>query len=559
MPTSLRRIARHMLASLALALIAHPPVWANDPATSQLREQQRALQLQERRQRLERWQRRRQPGPAPDDPTPAPSDSRCWPTPGLRLSGNHVVPNQDLEAALRPLWRPCQSVDDVNRLLRSITDTYVQAGYPASRPYLARQPQAGVPLDIVIAEGFVESIELADASLPLSLRGAFPDLLGQPLYLPALEQGLDQLNRLRAYDLNADLLPGELQSGTRVIIQPRRTGSRWHLDSRLDNRGSDLTGRHRLNLGLGLDSPLGLNDDLRLGLASTVFDAPGQSKGVNLYYSVPYGPWSLALNASWMRYRAPLPQRRQVSSGESNLQGLNAERLLWRNNQGMLSALARLDRKQLVNRIQGTPIAQQSPTLTTLEAGLNLLWLEGGLWNAYVGVSQNLDWFGAEHPLQTHERGAQTHWRKYRASFVHLRQGPVQWPWRWQSELNLQYSEQPLPAIEQLLLSDDAAVRGWRRDTVAGASGVIWRNTFSQPLPFSRALEIRPHLGLDLGWTRFAPASAPQRIAGGALGVEIGPATHRLRLDYQRALYASERNRRALGPGIWVLEWTLSL
>lgn len=487
-----------MLASLALALIAHPPAWANDPATSQLREQQRALQLQERRQRLERWQRRRQPGPAPDDPTPAPSDSRCWPTPGLRLSGNHVVPSPDLEATLRPLWRPCLSVDDVNRLLRSITDTYVQAGYPASRPYLARPPQAGVPLDIVIVEGFVESIELADASLPLSLRGAFPDLLGQPLYLPALEQGLDQLNRLRAYDLNADLLPGELQSGTRVIIQPRRTSSRWHLDSRLDNRGSDLTGRHRLNLGLGLDSPLGVNDDLRLGLVSTVFDAPGQSQGANLYYSVPYGPWSLALNASWMRYRAPLPQRRQVSSGESNLQGLSVERLLWRNNQGMLSALARLDRKQLVNRIQGTPIAQQSPTLTTWEAGLNLLWLEGGLWNTYVGVSQNLDWFGAEHPLQTRERGAQAHWRKYRASFVHLRQGPAQWPWRWQSELNLQYSEQPLPAIEQLLLSDDAAVRGWRRDTVAGASGVVWRNTFSQPLPFSRALEIRPHLGLDL-------------------------------------------------------------
>lgn len=180
-----------------------------------------------------------------------------------------MLSNQQLEAVLRPLWRPCLSVDDVNTLLRAITDSYVQAGYPASRPYLAHRPQAGKPPAIVIVEGFVESIELAGTDLPLSLRGAFPDLLGQPLYLPALEQGLDQLNRLRAYDLNADLLPGEIQSGTRVVIQPRRTGSRWHLDSRLDNRGSDLTGRHRLNLGLGLDSPLGLNDDLRLGSATT--------------------------------------------------------------------------------------------------------------------------------------------------------------------------------------------------------------------------------------------------------------------------------------------------
>lgn len=302
MSTSLRRFARPILASLALALMVHPTAWANDPATSQLREQQRTLQLQERRQRLERWQRRRQPGPVRVDPAPPTrANSHCWPTAGLRLSGNRVLSNQQLEAVLRPLWRPCLSVDDVNTLLRAITDSYVQAGYPASRPYLAHRPQAGKPLAIVIVEGFVESIELAGADLPLSLRGAFPDLLGHPLYLPALEQGLDQLNRLRAYDLNADLLPGEIQSGTRVVIQPRRTGSRWHLDSRLDNRGSDLTGRHRLNLGLGLDSPLGLNDDLRLGVASTVFDAPGQSQGVNLYYSVPYGPWSLAVNASWMR------------------------------------------------------------------------------------------------------------------------------------------------------------------------------------------------------------------------------------------------------------------
>jgi hemolysin activation/secretion protein len=79
-----------------------------------------------------------------------------------------------------------------------------------------------MPLDIVIVEGFVETIELAGPDLPLSLSSAFPGLLGQPLYLPDLEQGLDQLNRLRAYELGATLLPGELQGGTRVVVQPAR-------------------------------------------------------------------------------------------------------------------------------------------------------------------------------------------------------------------------------------------------------------------------------------------------------------------------------------------------
>jgi len=553
MPTS------YLRAFLVPALLASFPVLASDPASQQLRDQQRALEQREQQQRLKPWQHRQPPAPAQNTPAhTAADDTRCWPTPGVRLSGNRVLPTSVLEATLRPLLRPCLSVADLNGLLKAITERYVQAGYPASRPYLARQPQAGAPLEIIVVEGFIESIELAGAGLPLSLHGAFPGLLGRPLHLPDLEQGLDQLNRLRAFELGAELLPGELQGGTHVLIQPRQVASRWHLDSRLDNRGSELTGRYRLNLGVGLDSPLGLNDDLRVAVFSTVFGAPGQSQGAQLYYSIPYGPWTFALNASWARYQAPLP-RRQVSSGSSNLHGLSLEHLLWRNQHGMLSAIARLDRKRLVNRIQGTVIDQQSPTLTTLEAGLNLLWLDGGLWNAYLGVAQSLDALAAEHPPQAPGGPGRTHFRKYRAALLHLRQGPLQWPWRWQSELNLQYSREPLPAIEQLLLSDDAMVRGWRQDTVAGASGAVWRNTLSQPLPLGLRVEVRPHLGLDLGWTRFAPNSPSQRIAGAALGLELGQPGNRLRLDYQRALYTSERNRHSLEPGIWVLEWALSL
>lgn len=65
----------------------------------------------------------------------------------------------------------------------------------------------------MIVEGFIESIEITDQGLPLSLGNAFPGTLGRPLHLPDLEQGLDQLNRLRAYDLEMALLPGELQGG----------------------------------------------------------------------------------------------------------------------------------------------------------------------------------------------------------------------------------------------------------------------------------------------------------------------------------------------------------
>ncbi|MFF5864819.1 ShlB/FhaC/HecB family hemolysin secretion/activation protein [Pseudomonas sp. NPDC012596] len=559
MPSGFRCIASRLLACFVPAMLGLPQALAEDPASQQLRDQQQTLRQLEQQLRLQRWQQ----GPAlerNDDLAPGvPSDSHCWNVTGVGLAGNQRITAQALEAAVLAALKPCMGIDDINRLLKAITQRYVQAGYPTSRPYLRQPPQHDAPLDVVIIEGFVESVEFS-ADLPLSLHGAFPDLLGHPLYLPDLEQGLDQLNRLRAYELNAELLPGEMQGGTRVLVQSRQVASRWHLDSRFDNRGSALTGRHRLNLSLGVDSPLGLNDDLRVSLATTAIDAPGRSQGVTLYYSVPYGPWTFALNASQLSYDAPIPQYSQRSNGSSSFQGISAERLLWRNQRGMLSASARVDRKQLVNRAGKAVIAVQSHGLTTVEAGLNLLWLDDGLWSAHLGVAQGMGWFGADQPAQRAD-APRPDFRKYRASVLHLRQGPANWPWRWQSELALQYSSDVLPAVEQLLASDDSAVRGFRQRTYAGASAAVWRNTFSQALPMAWAapVQVRPYLGVDLGGARVAQGKPGQRLAGAAAGVELSLPHGRFRLDYQRALYTNDLHRSGLEPGFWVLECALNI
>ncbi|MFK3773267.1 ShlB/FhaC/HecB family hemolysin secretion/activation protein [Pseudomonas sp. NPDC089406] len=558
MPKTLSRALKLPLACLLLHLAGASTAYASDPASQQLREQRQATEQFERQQRLHRWQRQGQANQSPADSSPDQTDGPCFPISGLRLAGNRKLSASELERTLRPLLQPCLNVPAINQLLRAITQRYVQAGYPLARPYLRSAPRPGEPLDILIVEGHVEAIELTEP-LPLSLQGAFPALLGQPLHLPDLEQGLDQLNRLRAYEVTAELLPGQAPGATQVALTPRQVRSRWHLEGRFDNRGSELTGRNRLNLGLGIDSPLGLNDDLRLSQLATVLGAPGQSRGLSLYYNIPYGPWSFTLNASQLSYSAPLPNGLQAEGG-SRFQGLAAERLLWRNQHGMLSAGVRLDRKQLENQLKGQQLKVQSTTLTTLDAGLNLLWLEHGLWSASLGISQGIDALGADHTIRA-RRAPQPDFRKYRASLLYLAQAPPAPPWRWQSELNLQYSPDFLPAVEQLALNDDSAVRGVRQLTVTGASGAVWRNTLSYPITLasSPTVQLRPFLGVDLGWARFDQGSPSQRLAGSAIGLELSLPGNRIRLDYQRALYASDLPRRALEPGYWGLEWALDL
>ncbi|AIR87928.1 hypothetical protein LK03_01150 [Pseudomonas cremoricolorata] len=554
---------------LLLSLVVTSQGMADDLASRQLREQHNARQAEQTQQRLQRWQRERSEPSAPATASPA-LDEPCQPVSGIRLSGHRQLDDAQLQRIVEPYLRPCMGVAGINQLLRAITQRYIDAGYPMARPLLRSQPQRGEPLDIVIVEGFVESIEFADDSLPLSLRGAFPDLLGEPLHLPDLEQGLDQLNRLRAFELGSDLLPGELEGGTRVVVKTLRREVPWHLDVHLENRGSDASSRHQLGVGLGVDSPFGLNGDLRLNLHSTVFNALGQAEMTSLSYSVPYGPWRFALGASQGSTVSP-----QVNGwgldigthGTSQTVLFTAERTLWRNQRGLLSAGVQVSQARLRNRILGQRLTVQSPDLLSIDTGLTLLWLEHGLWNASLGVRQ------VRQRLSDWRNHRSSSWLdKYRASLGYSSVGNADSKLRWRSEVALQYSAERLPALEQLSLTSYYAVRGFRQLSVSNANGAVWRNTLDhtqRPLPSSLpALHLRPFIALDLGLSRRAQRDTAyrhpsehdsQRLAGASAGVELLLPKHSLRLEYQQPLYASAVPRSALEPGFWLFELNLSL
>ena len=547
-----------LLLGLLLGLPMAPRALADDLASQPLRDQQQQLQRLEHEQRLRQWQQRGrdvEPQPAQDLAT---TDARCWPVSGVRLYGNRILSAQVLDGPVRLALRPCMDVGAINGLLKAITQRYVEAGYPASRPLLLRQPSPGAPLDIRIVEGFVESIELPDRDHPLSLRGAFPGLLGEPLYLPDLEQGLDQLNRLPGFDVGIDLLPGELEGGTRVIVQPQRSARRWRFNSTFDNLGSDYLGVHRLYSSLSIDSPFAENGSLWLIFHKTAGGALGSSAGPAVRYDVPYGPWSFALTAIAVDSRAITRKPRHVLQGNTRSYQLDVERMLWRNRRAMFSTRLRLNHKQLDNRIDRARIGNQSARLSNIEVGLDLLWLEDGLWNAYIGVAQGLDWFNAD---QQATADFEPLYRSYRANLMHLRQGPPQRPWRWQSELDLQYSSDPLPTADQFYLGGSNAIRGFRESPDSRTSGAVWRNTLNHPLPLSLpgGLELRPHLSVDHGWARASRTEPSRRLTGAAVGMTLTlPGSH-LTLDYQRPLHATGKRHQDLDPGYWVLQWALTI
>lgn len=537
-----------LLSAFVLSVCASSIQAADSVAPGQevLRQQQQQqrdlqqLQMEQRKRQLERGAF----GPAPATPaipqTVTP-DERCWPLSGTRIGGVTLLDSDKLNTRIKPLLAPCMGVGQINHLLATITAIYVEQGYIASRPYLLSAPAAGQSLDIMVDEGYIESIELADQSLPVSLGGAFPHMLGQPLNLRDLEQGLDQLNRLRSLDLTADIAPGSQPGASRIILRSRTSGqSRWALGLGMDNLGSASTGRDRNSVSLSFDSPLQLNDLLSLSASDTLNQGDRYSRNASLYYAIPYGYWTYSAFASHAEYRAPfkLPSATLYSTGITDQLSLRADRVLWRDQSRQLSANLQLAHKDVDSYLENVRLGIQSPTLTVAEAGLNLFWLDRAVWNLDFTYSQGLRWLGADddaHHAVNNLPKAQ--FRKYRAGLSQWRNGQFgAQAWQWQSQLNLQYSPDPLPAIEQLLSTDDSAVRGYRVNSASAASGAIWRNTLRLPLRNDWPLQITPRVALDNGWLKADHGAQSQRLSGASVGLNLGWKNLQVDVDYQRAL-----------------------
>ncbi|MHA4875143.1 POTRA domain-containing protein, partial [Enterococcus faecium] len=84
---------------------------------------------------------------------------------------------------------------------------YLSEGYITSRAFLPEQDLASGILTLGILEGRVENIVIDGKPDPMTLT-LFPNLAGEILNLRDLEQGVEQLSRLRSLSYRLDIQPG---------------------------------------------------------------------------------------------------------------------------------------------------------------------------------------------------------------------------------------------------------------------------------------------------------------------------------------------------------------
>ncbi|WP_411753125.1 ShlB/FhaC/HecB family hemolysin secretion/activation protein [Serratia sp. (in: enterobacteria)] len=440
-----------------------------------------------------------------------------------------VILNKDAQI---PRWLPlqkltvqaegrCLGIEGVRTLATALQNKLIRHGYITTRVVVPPQDLKQGVLTLTVLSGVIGNISFsADSDKYANLSTTFPGHSGDLLDLRAIEQGLENIQRIPGADANVILRPGEQAGGTDIEIQ-RTQPSFWRVGGWFDDSGSKYTGRYQSGVALYLDNPTSLNDLFYVAIGRDLhFQNQRNSKNGSLYYSVPFGFWSVDMYASRSEYLqniAGIWTDFQYQGTSDNL-SLKVNRLLYRNANQKTTFSLQLLKNRSHYYLNETKIDIQDRNVTNAIARLNHRHYVGqSTVDAMVGYQRNTSWFGAQQ-----QAGARSPSRivnldlSARVPFTLFGQSMSYQP-RYQQ----QYSPDALAIQDQFSLGNRWTVRGFDGEfNLAANKGYSLRNDVNLNLP---RLNQQLYAGIDYGKVSGRNGNFTSgHLAGGVIGIRGG-------------------------------------
>ena len=445
------------------------------------------------------------PGAQPTVPNlPAGADVESLPETGptflidhVVFAGETVLSRKQLDAVTTPFIGKHLGRNRIDLLLRRLTEAYIANGYITTRVYLSTpQNLASGTLSITVVPGRIQGIMLNGAALrpapPLPKSGlpntkggglltdagtawAFPEGVGDVLRLPDLEQGVDQINRLRRNQAQIQILPGQA-SGESIVAIENAYGKRFAYNFGIDNYGSSATGTLRYRAGAEADNVLGFQESFGLSYIGTT-----DSNALVFSAAVPFGFHTFSYTTSVSEYQQAIGDS-ALLLGRTFSQTVGWNYVFARSSSSRFSVDTTLTKLRAERNINDIDLAPQS--LTVLRVGVSGLWHfsshgEPAAFTAETGVAQGLPWLAAAHDAHgigeadAHAQFTRLDWSAtLQLPLGHM--GPTAWTYR--GTFTGQYSHDALFGNEQIFLGGSDTVRGFTQASVSGDSGFYLRN-----------------------------------------------------------------------------------
>ncbi|AFJ46072.1 ShlB/FhaC/HecB family hemolysin secretion/activation protein [Shimwellia blattae] len=432
----------------------------------------------------------------------------------------------------------CLGIRGINQLMSRIQDRMISHGWVTSRVLAPQQDLRSGRLTLHLLAGRINSIRYGHGSDEgASLTGALPLRPGERLDLRAIEQGLENLQRLPGVSARVDISPASAPGESDIIITRQQT-DRWRLSSWIDNTGSQATGRYPVGVALALDNPLALSDLFWLSASrDSGFAGKKGSQSLSSYYSLPFGFWQFSLSGNASTYARTLTQRYGDIrySGNTRNFNLGVSRVIQRNATGKTTLRYSVLWRENRNYINDQEVDVQRRRTSAWQAGLDHRHFLGPLTlDAGISWQRGTRWFGGLPAYETYASG-----RDYATdkSKILTWQATASWPFQllnqsfhYQASYLRQTSTTPLTVPDQFAIGNRWTVRGFDGERLLSASnGWYLRNTlaWSTPVPGQQL-----YLGIDSGGVSGYGADRQGRhLAGSALGLRGELSALNLRYD----------------------------
>lgn len=408
----------------------------------------------------------------------------------------------------------CVSEQSLNQLSRDIIAEYISKGYINTQIDFIEQ---GSNLIVKVKEARIR--EITGASKTVNIKTLFPNYKDKSLNIHDLDQGIEQANKLNSNKISMDIYPHDDGTVSVGLVNDSKE-KKWFGSVSVDNRGSR---NHRavVRTQIGIDSPLGLSDSLYIGGSTNIRHDDGHySRGGNIFYTVPYGAWTLSAYGSQSRSQSITTFASGIHFAyrtKSDAAGLKAERVLMRNQSNIVSAYGGVDYLNTKAVYGGSKLALQSPRLGTFQAGLSYSrMLKTGIWINDLNIEVGTRAFGAK---DTANSPFTSRFTKYSLqSNLYQSHWLGSWLIRNQHQLSAQYSKKDLYSTKQFSVSSN--VRGFKELSLDGNSGVSIRNNLLARRQSTTGLFFEPYVGGDWGFVK--DGKNYYRGTGVALGINIG-------------------------------------
>ncbi len=441
------------------------------------------------------------------------------------LTGVTLMAESDLQAVLLPFKGRDLSFTELQKAADAVAQAYRRQGYLV-RAGLPEQDLSSGRLMIAVVEGRLSELRVDAGGATLRLREdtvrrflLSRQKLGDAIRADDLQRGISLLNDQPG--IKADLLlepgrrEGESLAVVRVRDEPLLSGT-----VQMDNTGVLTTGSQRAQAFLNLDDPLGMGDQLGLGVLKTSHSDYGR-----LAYSLPVGGQGLRVGVSISRLNYDYTASGSQFAGTADITSLTMGYPLLRGVETNINVVASVDDKHFQNTIASVEINNKQARVATLGLSADrndalggggvllggLHWSRGDL-----NLERNSSDFGAD------QTGAQRQgsFDKFQFNLARLQQISVRHT-AWLA-VSGQAAGKNLDSSEKFSLGGVSGVRAYPSGEASGDDG--WLMTAEWRYQLNPAVQLSGFYdrgGIKRDHTRYAGTLDPNSVVLSGAGVGV--------------------------------------